>query len=102
MGVTPAAIRQMEGSERAGTIKLQTLERAASAMNAELGYVVMPMQSLDAQVRSRAELVARRELEQVNHSMALEDQRPDPHRDAVIVADRVRELVADRRLWVDP
>ncbi|WP_285116472.1 helix-turn-helix domain-containing protein [Leifsonia sp. fls2-241-R2A-40a] len=38
LGVTPAAISQLERSEREGTIRLESLERALGAMGLNVGY----------------------------------------------------------------
>jgi len=102
MGVTPAAVRKLEQSERAGTIRLETLERVASSLGARLDYALVPALSLESQVDQRARDIARREIEAVNHSMALEDQRPPDTRDAERIEERARVLRDSSKLWAQP
>jgi predicted DNA-binding mobile mystery protein A len=100
LGVTQQTASQYERAEQAGTMKLETLRTIAEALGADLRYTLAPRVPLTQQVLDRATEVARRELDRVNHSMALEDQLPAGG-DADELAARVAELVDSRRLWVD-
>lgn len=86
LDVTPAAVQQYEKSEAAGTIRLQTLRKALSAMDADL--------SVSASLRRRTPDVP----------TALLDRAPKPHRpkDRVLwrAKNRVRTgaIVADAAL----
>jgi predicted DNA-binding mobile mystery protein A len=101
LDVTAPAVRKYEAAEAAGTIQLSTLRRVAEALGVELQYALAPRSTLVQLVEERALAVARRELDAVNHSMALEQQRPDPSTDAELVARRARELVESSGLWRD-
>jgi len=46
MHMSQAAITQLERSEVAGTIRIETLRRLADAMNCDLTYAVVPRQPL--------------------------------------------------------
>src|SRR5665647_390075 len=48
MGIIQQAIRELEQSELHETIKLETLQRAANALECELVYSLVPRRSLDA------------------------------------------------------
>lgn len=100
--VTPAAVRQLEHSEQAGTIRLESLERVAAAIGAQLRYVVVPDRPLQQLVDERALAVARQELARVNHTMELEDQRPSDALDEELVRRRAQELIDTRELWREP
>lgn len=101
LGVTPSTVTRLEQSEADETISLATLRRAAAALDCELRYALVPRQSLEQVLESRAEAVAREQMATVAHSMALEAQATSPEaREA-----QVRELAAalragsPRKLW---
>jgi predicted DNA-binding mobile mystery protein A len=64
----------IEQSEAKGTIELTTLRRVAEALDCTLVYALIPNKPLEATVRDRARLFARRRRGPVEHSMLLEDQ----------------------------
>lgn len=96
LGVSRQAVSQMEKSEAAATITLQTLERAAGALGCRLEYILVPEQPLQERVRQQAERRARELLADVSHSMALENDPVDlEHR----VSDLADELEVGGGLW---
>lgn len=99
MDVTGASVLKLEVSERDGRARLETLERAARALDCDLVYALVPRQPLDDMVEARAHEKARALLGTVEHSMGLEDQRVAPavgheHLDAL-----VRTLRDQQGLW---
>jgi predicted DNA-binding mobile mystery protein A len=66
---------ELEQSEAAGTIELQTLRRVAAALDCTLVYALVPNKPLETMVRDRARAFERRRREHVEHSMLLEDQK---------------------------
>ena len=66
---------ELEQSEAAGTIELQTLRRVAAALDCTLVYALVPNKPLETMVRDRARVFERRRREHVEHSMLLEDQK---------------------------
>lgn len=102
MGITPSAVRQFESSEQAGTIQLGTLQRVADALDADLMYAIVPRTSLEQMVEAQALAVARRELDDANHTMGLEGQRPAGGRDDEWIRMRASELRDSSRLWSKP
>lgn len=99
LGVTSMAVSKLEASERAGTVGLDTLRRAADALGCDLVYALVPRVPLEEAVRRQAVTVARAELGPVATTMALEDQAVDAPATARLLADRVAELVDSRALW---
>lgn len=99
LGVTSMAISKLEASERAGTIGLETLSRAADALGCDVVYALVPRIPLEEQVRRQAEAVARAELSPVATTMALEDQSVDSETTESLLEDRIAELVNSRALW---
>ena len=98
LGVRPQSVDALEKSEAAGTIRLDTLRRAAEAMDCTLVYALVPNTSLEAAVAARARAVALRDLAGIDHTMRLEDQLPSED-----IEDRIRahidEILDDRDLW---
>ena len=99
LGVTSMAISKLEASERAGTIGVDTLTRAADALGCDVVYALVPRVPLEEQVRLQADAVARTELGPVATSMALEDQSVDIRATQSLVEDRIAELIDSRGLW---
>lgn len=98
VGNSPQGIVGLERSEAAGTIQLNTLRRAAEAMECVLVYAIIPKTSLGDMVNSRAREIARRALQRVSHSMALEDQQVD--RDMELrIQTYIETALRDRDLW---
>jgi|CXWL01.1.fsa_nt_gi predicted DNA-binding mobile mystery protein A len=96
-----SAIIEYEQREIAGTISLGTLRRAASAMDCDLVYALVPRQPLRDIVQHRAEDVARRKLSSVAHSMKIEDQGLSEEAMERQVQELARKLIEKRRreLW---
>jgi predicted DNA-binding mobile mystery protein A len=98
VGNSPQGIVGLERSEAAGTIQLNTLRRAAEAMECVLVYAIVPKTSLADMVNRRAREIARRALQRVSHSMALEDQQVD--RDMELrIQTYIETALRDRDLW---
>jgi predicted DNA-binding mobile mystery protein A len=91
----------LEQSEAKGSIELATLRRIAEALDCKLVYALVPNQPLEQAVRERARLFARRRLDPIEHSMALEDQKA-PRRDTEALIDEVLRETNPRRLWDEP
>lgn len=101
LNVAQPTITQLEKSETAGTIQLDTLRRAAAAMDCRVVYAVVPNGSLDGVVRRRARFVAEQELAATDQSMRLEAQTPPAELREDVIAERAEELIDTRLLWVD-
>ena len=67
----------IEKAEASGAITLDSLERAAHALNCRLVYALVPRQSLESLIEERATALAMRRLAPTRHSMALEAQSVD-------------------------
>ena len=91
LDVTHSAVFELERSERAGTIKLNSLRRAAEALDCTLVYALVPKRGLDVTVRAQAEGIADDDLRHVEQTMALEDQ-------SVEVTARARDELVQRLL----
>jgi predicted DNA-binding mobile mystery protein A len=100
--ISPQSVEALEKSEAGGTIKLNTLRRAAEALDCTLVYALVPNDSLDGAVRTRARAIALRDLGRVAHTMKLEAQETgDADLEARIEA-YIRDTLEERDLWDDP
>jgi len=74
IGIVQSRAVDIEKAEVKGSITLDSLERAARALDCELVYALVPRNPLETMVEERANRIAKRRLKQAAHSMALEDQ----------------------------
>ena len=74
LGVSQPRILALEKDEARGAVTLETLSRAAQALDCTLVYAIVPNQPLDEMVRKRAEKVAAERIASVDHTMRLENQ----------------------------
>ncbi len=103
MGVTPAAVSQLEKREATGAVTLESLSRAAEAMDSRLVYAVVPNGTLEAVLRKQAEKIARARLQRVGHTMKLEDQdvrTAETGRQETMLVERLL-MDQPRALWDD-
>jgi predicted DNA-binding mobile mystery protein A len=99
--VTAQAARDLERREVLGTISLETLRRAADALDCDLVYALVPRRPLLESIRSQARRKAEAEIGRVAHSMKLEGQGVAQVETDALIEDRVEELVTrmPRNLW---
>ncbi len=75
LGIAQPSVVGLEKAEASKAITLETLERAARALDCTLVYALVPRQPLEQIVQERARERARERLRTISHNMALEDQR---------------------------
>ena len=99
--VTRPRIYEIEKSELSGSITLDSLERAARAMDCELVYALVPRRPLEELIQDRALRRAKAQLKQTAHSMALEDQSVDPEDERQQIEALAKKLAqkAGSELW---
>jgi predicted DNA-binding mobile mystery protein A len=98
IGTSAQGVLALERSEANGKIQVNTLRRAAEAMDSVLIYALIPNTSLTEMVDARARELALRALRRVSHSMALEDQRVDRDLEKR-VQTYIETALRDRDLW---
>lgn len=101
MNVAKTTVVKLEGSEASRTISLASLERLANAMNCKLVYAIVPSESLDTILKTQAEQVAKKIVQQVQRTMSLEAQSGTKIEQDDQIADIANELVRTLRsdLW---
>jgi predicted DNA-binding mobile mystery protein A len=98
LGIKQPSLVELEKSEAKGSIELATLRRVAEALDCTLVYALVPNKPLEAMVRDRARIFARRRREPVEHSMLLEDQRV-PAKNADARLDEIVRETNPRLFW---
>ncbi len=101
MGISQQTVPSLERSELHDTIKLETLRRAAGALDCDLVYVLVPRTSLDDAVRAQARRKAARHLAPVAHHSRLEDQAVGDDDTAAELDDLADRFIDRRGLWSD-
>lgn len=74
LGVSQPRVVAIEKAEARKAITLDSLERAAHALDCRLVYALVPRQPLEELVEDRAQAKAKQRLQSTSHSMALEAQ----------------------------
>jgi predicted DNA-binding mobile mystery protein A len=100
LGMSAPGVASLERSEASGKIQLDTLRRAAEAMDCVVVYAVVPRTSLTAMVDERARAIATAAVGRVSHMMALEDQAVDRDLEQRIQT-YIHTALRDRDLWRD-
>ncbi|CAN5752103.1 mobile mystery protein A [soil metagenome] len=99
VGLTKGRISQIERAEQDRSLTLDTLERVADALGCRVEYVLVPRQPLDDMVWEQAQAKAAAEIAAVDHTMALEDQRPDAESTRQRIDEAARHYIGKRGLW---
>lgn len=101
LGVVQSRAVAIEQAEARGTITLNSLEKAANALDCRLVYALVPRKPLDELVSERAEHLAKKRLRSTSHSMALEAQGVDTTDEQEQLKHLIQNLLnkAGSELW---
>ena len=99
LGVTPASAADIERSEKDERIQLNTLRRAAAALDCDLVYALVPRRPLTEVVEARKTALAEAAYRRTAHSMALENQLEDDAAGRALKIKALRESILLRDLW---
>jgi predicted DNA-binding mobile mystery protein A len=101
MDITPQSLNGLEQSEASETIRMETLRKAAAALDCQLVYALVPNKPLEDIVAERARAKALEAIGGVSHSMAMEDQTVlgDDLEERIQIF--ISETLRDRDLWED-
>ncbi|PTR33512.1 putative DNA-binding mobile mystery protein A [Luteibacter sp. OK325] len=98
MGLSQSAVAKLEMRERAGSAQMDSLRRAAHAMDCELVVLMVPRQSLQASVDQRRLQLYGKLYDKAAAHMSLEDQSVSPELKQVMLRD-AEESIPDSSLW---
>ena len=97
MGITRQSVLTLEESESDGRAGMDSLKRAAEAMDCSFVYALLPNSSLENILRQQIEKVIAQRMKGVSHSMKLEDQLAelsDSAYEALVI-----ELMNSPKVW---
>lgn len=92
--VSAQAVGALERREAEETVTLASLRQAADALDAELYWVLLPRQPIEARLEAEIDRAARFMAGQVHHSMRMEDQATEPAE----LLERIKEIKDQLRL----
>ena len=77
LDLSQSRVVEIEKAEISGSITLDSLRRAAEALDCRLVYALVPAAPLEEIVEQRARIKALQRLKKTHHNMALENQSVD-------------------------
>ncbi len=103
IGVGQSRVVNIEKAEVSGSITLDSLQRAARALDCEFVYALVPHTSLESMVEDRANTLAKSRVKAARHTMILEDQRLDEDDEREQVMELAKKLATQSgsALWED-
>lgn len=103
IGVSQPRVIAIEKAEKNASITLDSLERAARALDCQVVYALIPRKPLNDLVEERAHIVAEKRLQSTRHSMALEAQSVDKSDEEEQLKRLSERLInkAGSKLWED-
>jgi predicted DNA-binding mobile mystery protein A len=103
IGVVQSRAVDIEKAEVVGSITLDSLERAARALDCELVYALVPRKPLEEMAAERATALAINSVKATRHTMALEDQSVDEEDEREQVKQLARQIAekSGSYLWKD-
>ena len=101
LGVVQSRVFAIEQAESKGSITLNSLEKAAQALDCRLVYALVPGQPLEDMVKKRASLLAKNRLKSASHTMALEAQGVEAADENEQLKRLIRQLIEKpgSKLW---
>ena len=99
LGVSQQRASELERGELHETIKLETLRRAADALDCDLVYALVPRTSLEESVARQARSKASAHLDPIAHHSRLEDQAVSDDDTASQLDDLAARFIDRRGLW---
>lgn len=101
MGVAESTVARLESSERADTVQLDTLRRAAAALECDLVYALVPRRPLEEMALEQARKQVASLVGAAAHTMLLEDQMPNDKAVQQLIDDTARDRMDRPGLWND-
>ena len=101
LGVSPPWVSTLERKELTGGVTIKTMRQAAEAMDCVFVYALLPRATLSATLRKRAEMLARKRMVNVSHTMLLEGQQLSELEQTKALASEVEALLREmpKELW---
>lgn len=105
LGVSQPRISVLEQNEASGHITMESLERAANALDCDFIYVLIPREkTLEATIRLQSIKAAHQMVKTTQHTMSLENQaldKEDIENQILQIASKLREK-SSAKIWNFP
>jgi predicted DNA-binding mobile mystery protein A len=103
LGVSQPRTVAIEKAESTGSITLDSLERAAQALDCRLVYALVPRKPLDELVTERADMLAKKRIKTTRHAMKLKAQDVDARDENKQLRILIEKIIAQggSKLWED-
>lgn len=103
LGVSAPWVTTLEKKELTGSVTIKTMRQAAEALDCVFVYTLVPIDRLEDIVRKRAEILAKKRLARVSHSMLLEAQQLSASEQKKAIEAEVDALIRNmpKELWDD-
>jgi predicted DNA-binding mobile mystery protein A len=103
LGVKPPRITALEKDEMSGAVTIKKMQEAASALECDFFYALIPRENLTSTIRKRAESLAITRLQRISHSMLLESQQLSDSEQKKVINSEVEEILRKmpKELWED-
>lgn len=101
MGVIRQRVDKLERDEVDGKVTLESMKKAAEALNCDFLYFLVPKNSLENTIQEQALRAAKIIAVEVENSMKLEEQGTKRSSQQLLVQELADEFIArnDRRIW---
>lgn len=101
IGVGQSRAFDIEKAEVSGSLTLDSLERAARALDCELVYALVPRKPLEEMVTQQATVLAVDRVKAARHTMALENQSVDEEDERAQVMQLAKQIAekSGSRIW---
>lgn len=100
VAITPQGVQKIEMSEEAYTARLETLQEIAHALDCRLFYALVPNQPLQDSVEKQTLKKAKSIVNNISHSMSLEDQKTASEEIDVQIKNVVEDLRKGKKLSI--
>jgi predicted DNA-binding mobile mystery protein A len=103
LGVSAPWVSSLEKKELSGSVTIKTMRQAAESLDCIFVYAIIPKKRLVDIVRRRAEILARKRLRAISHSMMLEAQQLSKSEQKKAFESEVDNLMKEmpKELWED-
>ena len=103
LGVSAPWVSSLEKKELSGSVTIKTMRQAAESLDCVFVYAVVPKKRLADIVKRRAEILAKKKLGTISHSMMLEAQQLSKSEQKKAFEAEVDNLMKEmpKELWED-
>lgn len=99
LGVEVSTISRLEQNEAADRVKLETLRKVADELGCDLVYALVPRQSIESTLKTRALALARTRVNRLQNTMVLEKQGLSSSALSKLVDQEAESILRSGKVW---